>query len=70
MKIAPDCTIDPAFLFQRFLVVSRSGDLYLKEVLTYELSSYSPALFEARNILRKADKQLAQAFRDRVALIK
>ena len=61
-KIAPDRTIDPALLFKRFLVVSRSGDLSLEEVLTYELSSYPPGLFEARNILRKADKpQLAQA---------
>jgi len=62
VKIAPDRTIDPALLFQRFLVVSRSGDLSLKEVLTFELSPYPPALFETRNILRKADKpQLAQA---------
>ena len=28
VKIAPDRTIDPALLFQRFLVVSRSGDLF------------------------------------------
>ena len=62
VKIAPDRTIDPALLFQRFLVVSRSGDLSLEEVLTYELSTYPTALFETRNILRKADKpQLAQA---------
>ena len=68
VKIAPDRTIDPALLFQRFLVVSRSGDLSLEEVLTYELSPYPPALFEARNILRKADKpQLAQAIRDHAA---
>ena len=65
VKIAPDRTIDPALLFQRFLVMSRSGDLSLEEVLTYELSSYPPAHFETRNILRKADKpQLAQAIRD------
>ena len=38
VKIAPDRTIDPALLFQRFLVVSRSGDLSLEEVLTYELT--------------------------------
>ena len=64
VKIAPDRTIDPALLFQCFLVVSRSGDLSLEEVLTFELSPYPPALFETRNILRKADKpQLAQAIR-------
>jgi len=68
VKIAPDRTIDPGLLFQRFLVVSRSGDLSLEEVLTYELSPYPPALFETRNILRKADKlQLAQAIRDHAA---
>ena len=65
MKIAPDRTIDPALLFQRFLVASRSGDPSLEEVLTYELSPYPPALFETRNILRKADKpQLAQAIQE------
>ena len=32
VKIAPDRIIDPALLFQRFLVVSRSGDLSLEEV--------------------------------------
>jgi len=36
VKIAPDRTIDRTLLFQRFLVVSRSGDLSLEEVLTYE----------------------------------
>jgi len=64
VNIAPDCTNDPALLFQRFLVVSRSGDLCLNEVSRYELSPFPPALFEARNILRKGDKpQLAQAIR-------
>ena len=68
MKISPDRTIDPALLFQRFLVVSRSVDLSLEEVLMYELSPYPPALFETRNILRKADKpQLAQTIRDHAA---
>jgi len=63
MKIARDRTIDPALLFQRFLVVSRPGDLSLDEVLSYELSPFPPALFETRNILRKTDKpQLAQQF--------
>ena len=55
VKIAPDHTIDPALLFQRFLFVSRSDDLSLEMVLMYELRPYPPALFEARNILRKAE---------------
>ena len=53
-NIAPDRTTDPALLFQRFLVVSRSGDLSFGEVLSYELCPFPPALFEARNILRKS----------------
>ena len=62
VKIALDRTIYPALLFQRFLLVSRSGDLSLEAGLTYYLSPYPPALFETRNILRKAEKpQLAQA---------
>ena len=68
VKIAHDRTIGPALLFQRFLVVSRSGDHSFEEVLTYELSPYPPTLFETRNILRKVDKpQLAQAIRDHAA---
>ena len=65
VKIAPDRTIDPALLFQRCLLVSRSGDISLEAVLTYEISPYPPALFETRNILCKADKP--QAIRDHVA---
>jgi len=65
VNIAPDRTIDPALLFQRFLVMSRSRDLSLGEVLSYELNPCPPALFEARNMFRKANKpQLAQAIRD------
>ncbi|KAG1696934.1 Alpha-N-acetylgalactosaminidase [Nymphon striatum] len=62
VKVSPDRTTDPSLLFQRFLVVSRTGDLSLEEVMRYELSPYPPSLFEDKNILRKADKpQLAQA---------
>ena len=48
--------IDPALLFQRFLVVSQSGDLCLEEVMKYELSPYPPSLFEGKNLLQKPDK--------------
>ncbi len=34
VKVAPDRTIDPALLFQRFLVVSRPGDLSLEDVMS------------------------------------
>ena len=48
--------MDPALLFQRFIVVSQSGDLCLEEVIKYELSPYPPSLFELKNLLRKPDK--------------
>ena len=65
IKIAADRTIDSALLFQRFMVVSQTGELSLEEVMRYELSSFPPTLFEARNVFRKADKpQLAHAIRD------
>ena len=56
IKITEDQTIDPALLFQSFLVVSQSGELGLDEVLHYELSPHLPSLFEANNVLRKPDK--------------
>ena len=49
-------SIDTAVLFQRFLVVSQSGDLCLEEVMKYELSPYPPSLFEGKNLLRKPYK--------------
>ena len=48
VKVAEDRTIDPALLFQRFLVVSQSGELKLEDVMKYELSPYPPCLFEAK----------------------
>ena len=68
IKIAADRTIDSALLFQRFMVVSQTGELSLEEVMRYELSPFPPTLFEARNVFRKADKpQLAHAIRDNVS---
>ena len=62
IKVAPDRTIDSALLFQRFLIVSQTGELSLEEVMHYELSPFPPALIEAGNVFRKADKpQLAHA---------
>ncbi|KAH3736112.1 hypothetical protein DPMN_042674 [Dreissena polymorpha] len=63
--MAKDRAIDPVLLFQRFLVVSKSGDLFLEDILSNELSPHPLALFEAKNILRKADKpQIIQSMRD------
>ena len=62
IKVTKGQTIDPALLFQRLLFVSASGDLSLEDVMSYELSTFPTALFEAKEILRKADKpQLANA---------
>ena len=65
VKVAHEKSIDSALLFQRFLVVSKSGDLSQEEVMNYELSPFPPALFEARNIFQKANKpQLGHAVCD------
>ena len=64
-KVAPERTIDPGLLFQRFLVVSKLEVLSLKDVMKYELSPFPPALFEARKVLLKPDKpHLANAIMD------
>ena len=65
INVADDRTIDPALLFQRFLVVSQTGDLQIGEVMNYELSPYLMSLFEAESIFRQADKlQLAEVIRN------
>lgn len=62
VKVIPDRTIDLALLFHRFLVVSKTGDLLLQELMSYELSSFPLALFETRNVYQKPDEhQLAHA---------
>lgn len=67
VDVAKDNTIDPALLFQRFLVVSQTADLSLDEVMAYELSPYPPSLFEAKHLLRKPDKaQLMDAMKKQV----
>jgi len=40
VKVTPDCTVDPDVLFERFLVVSKLG-----EVMGYELSPFPPYRF-------------------------
>ena len=68
IKVSEDQAIDPALLFQRFLVVSQSGELGFDDVLKCELSPYPPSLFEAKYVLRKPDKaQLQEAIRDYAA---
>ena len=67
IKVSEDQAIDPALLFQRFLVVSQSGELGFNDVLKYELSPYPPSLFEAKYVLRKPDKaQLQEACNKRL----
>ncbi|CAJ1064633.1 hypothetical protein SNEBB_002215, partial [Xyrichtys novacula] len=67
VKVSEDRSIDPALLFQRFLVVSQTGDLRLDKVMSYELCLYPMSLFEGKHILRQSDKpQLAEAIRNYV----
>ena len=64
-RVADGRTIDPNLLFQRFLVVSETGDLSLDEVVKYELSPYPTSLFEAKYLLRKVEKaQLLDALKN------
>ncbi|KAH3848144.1 hypothetical protein DPMN_090494 [Dreissena polymorpha] len=51
VKIASDRAFNPALLFQRFLLVSKSGDPSLAVVWSFELSSHPAAFFETKNIL-------------------
>lgn len=46
--------IDPQLLFQRFSTVANTLDLDLSEVLTFELCSIPPALFDANGLPREA----------------
>ena len=65
VSVTHERTIDSALLFQRFLVVTNSGELSMEEIMKYELSTFPPAIFEGRNFLRKAEKpQLANAIYD------
>ena len=70
VPIAQDRTIDPPLLFQRFIVVSQTGDLSMQEVMKHELSTYPLALFEARHIFREADKpQIATAITEHASCV-
>lgn len=69
IKFAPDWTIDLILLFERFLVISGVGDkLSLEEVMSHELSTFPPALFEVRSVFRTANKsQQAHTICDHVS---
>lgn len=62
IKVGQDQTIDPALLFQWFLIMLKTEQFSLDDVMSYELCSFPAALFEGKEIFRKANKpQLAQA---------
>ena len=66
-KVSADRNIDPALLFQRFLVVSQTGIPRLDDIMSYELCLYPMSLFEGKGLLRQADKlQIAEAIRNYV----
>ncbi|KAJ8871427.1 hypothetical protein PR048_027744 [Dryococelus australis] len=56
VEVTNDRIIDPCLLFQKFLVISQSGDLCLYKVMQYELSACPLSLFVAKNVLRKPGK--------------
>ena len=67
VKVSADRSIDPVLLFQRFLVVSQTGNLRLDDVMSYELCLYPMSLFKGKGLLRQTDKpQLAEAIRNYV----
>ncbi|KAH3877154.1 hypothetical protein DPMN_001011 [Dreissena polymorpha] len=50
--------------------MSKSGDHITEDILSYELSSNPPSLFQAKNILRKVDTpQIIQSMRDQAVNI-
>src|SRR6218665_3717095 len=52
-------------LFQRFLVVAKTGELSLEKVRIYELCPLGPVLFDSINVFRNADEpQLAHAINE------
>ena len=53
VPIVPDRTIDPALLFQSFIVVSQTGDLSMQELMKHELSKYPPACLKQDIISEK-----------------
>ncbi|KAH3778975.1 hypothetical protein DPMN_180454 [Dreissena polymorpha] len=52
-------------MFLRFLVVPKSADLSIEDILSYELCPHFLDLFKAKNTLCKEDKpQVIQSTRD------
>ena len=51
IKVSADRSIDPALLFQRFLVISQTGNLWLVDAMSYELCLYPMSLFEGKRPL-------------------
>ena len=47
--------IDPQVLFQRLITAGTRND-QLEEIFQFELCSYPPAIFEARHVMRPANK--------------
>ncbi len=47
--------IDPQVLFQRLITVGMTSE-QLPEIFQYELSSYPPALFDRKDVMKTANK--------------
>jgi len=55
VNVSADRSIDPALLFQRFVVVSQTGDLRLDDVMSYELCPYPTQIYLLVLLLFHAD---------------
>ena len=57
-----ETSVDPQLLFQPLLLFTSNSNLNLDELLKYELSIYSPALFDKQGLLNPPNKsQVSEA---------
>ena len=62
VQITPEETIDPAMLFQWFVVVSKNGELLIQEVMNYKPRLFPPPLLRPATFSEKqiSLKQLSE----------
>jgi hypothetical protein len=56
VKVADGRSIDLALLFQRLVVLSKSTNFSMLEIMSYELSPFPTSLFSGNDVPRVADK--------------
>ena len=53
VQITPEETIDPAMLFQWFVVVSKNGELLMQKVMNYKPSPFPPPILRPETFSEK-----------------